>query len=59
MESFSAWKFSNQESFRALKYSMMVLDFSVRKSSNLASFRDMKLSNLEKIFHYGFNVLGP
>ena len=34
MESFRALKFSNQESFRALKYSFRVLDF-----SNLDSFR--------------------
>jgi hypothetical protein len=37
-------KFSNQESFRTLKYSFGVLDYSGRKFSNLESFRALTFS---------------
>ena len=40
-----ALKFSNQESFRALKFYLMVLDFRMRKFSNLESFRALKISD--------------
>ena len=59
MESFSALEFSNQEIFRALKLSVRVLYFRVRKFFNLESFRALKLSNLEcfRVRKFSFRVL--
>ena len=59
MESFRALKFSNQESFRALKLSFRVLDFRVRIFSNLESYRALKLSDLDsfRVRKYSIRVL--
>jgi hypothetical protein len=46
IESFRALKFSNQESFGALKFSCRILDIRVRQFLNLESFRAPKLSNV-------------